>query len=76
MVFTRHAQQRMAQRGVDETLALAVLETGQAKWKDAIRLWVYQDQPDPRHGIVCIVAVLEQVVVVKTVLLHFVPEEP
>lgn len=64
----------MSERGVSLELALHVIENGIAKWKDEARLWLYEPG-GPELGLVCVVAVLEQVVVVKTILIHFLPEE-
>jgi len=73
--FTRHARQRMAERHMDDALVLDVIETGTAKYKDASRLWLFKPVAGRDDNLLCAAVVLESVLVVKTVMHHFEPED-
>ncbi len=71
VILTRHAQLRMTVRNVSQVELLAVIDTGETRYKDESHLWVFK-QLDGRHdNLVCAVLVLENVVVVKTVMHNF-----
>lgn len=76
VVLTLHARRRMLERDVPEAMVLDVVETGTAKWKDATHGWLFTTVPGRQDNLICVVVVLEQVVVVKTVMHHFVEEAP
>ena len=40
--ITRHAKDRMAERGISNDLLLDLIETGTAKHKDEKRLWLFK----------------------------------
>jgi len=71
--ITRHAQERMLERGIDEALLLELIETGTAKYKDATRLWLFKAIAGRNDNLLCIASVLEANLVVKTVMHHFDP---
>ncbi|KXU39375.1 hypothetical protein AXE65_08820 [Ventosimonas gracilis] len=68
---TRHAQERMLERGINDDLLLELIETGTAKYKDATRLWLFKAIAGRTDNLLCIAAVLESKLVVKTVMHHF-----
>jgi hypothetical protein len=68
---SQHASHRMAERGVDEALLLDLIETGDVRHKDATRLWIAKHYPERADNLLCIAAVLETAVVVKTLMHHF-----
>ena len=68
---TRHARERMAQRGITEALLGELLETGQTRYKDDTRLWVAKTMEGRHDNLVCAAVVLEDRVIVKTVMHHF-----
>ena len=68
VVITRHAAQRMAERHVNPELLLQVIDEGQLRYSDDVRLWVWLDVPGRNDNLLCAVLVLEQAVIVKTVL--------
>lgn len=74
VVLTHHARTRMVEREVSVALLSEIIETGTAKWKDSTRLWLYLPSTDHGGALACVVAVLENVLVVKTVMVHFDPE--
>ena len=50
---------------------LNLIETGETRYKDASRLWIYKRYADRNDNLLCAVVVLEHSVVVKTVMHHF-----
>ncbi|WP_082021272.1 DUF4258 domain-containing protein [Chromohalobacter japonicus] len=72
---TRHARERMAQRGMTEGVLGELLETGQMRYKDDTRLWIAKAMEGRNDNLVCAAVVLEDRLVVKTVMHHFQWEE-
>ena len=68
---TRHARERMAQRNINEALLGELLETGQVRYKDDIRLWIAKEAPGRQDNLICAAVILEEMLVVKTVMHHF-----
>ena len=69
--LTRHARERMAQRNISEVLLSQLLEGGVYRYKDDQRLWIaasFSERPD---NLICVAAVIEDRLVVKTVMHHF-----
>jgi hypothetical protein len=71
IIITRHAAQRMAERGISGRDLLEVIDTGETRYRDATHLWAFKRFPDRHDNLLCAVLVLENAVVVKTVLHHF-----
>lgn len=69
--ITRHASERMRDRGITEALLFDLIETGTARYKDDTRLWLFKHYPDREDNLICAAAVLENEVVIKTVMHHF-----
>jgi len=69
--ITRHARLRMREREMDDALVLDIIETGTARYKDAARLWLYKQVPGRDDNLLCAAVVLEDRLVVKTVMHHF-----
>ena len=74
VILTRHAALRMAERSISRAELLAVVDTGDTRYKDATHLWAFKHLADRADNLVCAVLVLEDAVVVKTVMHHFTPE--
>jgi Domain of unknown function (DUF4258) len=74
VVLTHHAQTRMAQRSISMDELLVVVDTGETRFKDDTHLWAFKNLPGRTDNLVCAVLVLEDVVVVKTVMHEFVLE--
>ncbi len=74
VLITRHARQRMAERGMDETLLLDLIETGTARHKDETHLWLYKHYDARDDNLLCAAAVIQGALVVKTVMHRFQPE--
>lgn len=68
---TEHAKKRMAERAIDDSTLLDLIETGEAKYKDDVRLWLFKAYADRDDNLICAAVVLESMVVVKTILHHF-----
>jgi hypothetical protein len=71
VVITQHAQQRMRQRAISVAELQDVIDHGDTRFKDETHLWVYRDLPGRSDNLVCAVLVLENAVVVKTVMHYF-----
>jgi len=69
--LTQHARARMIERGVDEELLLDLVETGTAKYKDEHRLWVFKHYPERDDNLICAAVVIENALIVKTVMHYF-----
>ena len=62
----------MAQRAIDETLLLDLIDSGETRYKDAARLWIYKSYPGRDDNLLCVAVVLqEDALVVKTVMHRF-----
>lgn len=72
---TRHAFERMAERKIDELLLLDLIETGEIRHKDESRIWLAKYYAERLDNLICAAAVLEQNIVIKTVMHHFQWEE-
>ncbi len=68
---TRHAAKRMAERGISDELLLKIIDAGSIRQSDSTHLWVWLDVEGRADNLLCVVLVLEQVVVVKTVMHHW-----
>jgi hypothetical protein len=68
---TEHAARRMAERAIDGAILLDLIETGDVRHKDETRLWIAKHYPERADNLLCVAAVLETTVVVKTLMHHF-----
>lgn len=68
---TRHARERMVQRGISEAQLIDLLETGELRYKDDRRLWVAKTFASRSDNLVCAAVILEDKLIVKTVMHHF-----
>jgi translation elongation factor EF-Tu-like GTPase len=71
VIVTRHAQQRMQERDIPAELLLHVIDTGHIRYSDEARLWAWLEVPGRHDNLLCAALVLEQAVVVKTVMHHW-----
>ena len=69
--LTHHAQERMKEREISESLILDLIDTGEVRNKDETHLWIFKSYQDRNDNLLCIAIVLEKVLVVKTVMHHF-----
>jgi hypothetical protein len=71
VIITRHAAQRMLEREISDDLLLQVIEIGQIRHSDVDRLWVWLQVPQRNDNLLCAVLVMEDAVIVKTVMHHW-----
>lgn len=71
IVISGHAKIRMAERDISEAMLLEIIESGEARYKDPTHLWVSKAFPARQDSLLCAVLVLENYLVVKTVMHHF-----
>ncbi len=62
---------RMREREINDEMLLEVIESGDTRYKDDTHLWAFKDFPARHDNLLCAVLVLEDCVVVKTVMHHF-----
>ncbi len=75
VVLTHHAILRMKQRSISLDELLLVVDTGDMRFKDDTHLWAYKQVPGRTDNLVCAVLVLEDAVIVKTVMHEFLLEQ-
>ena len=61
----------MKERSIDDAMLLDLIETGETRYKDPIRLWIFKDYTDRDDNLICAAVVLETAVIVKTIMHHF-----
>lgn len=61
----------MAERNIDRALLLRVIDEGGTRYSDATHLWAWSEVPGRDDNLLCAVLVLEEAVVVKTVMHHW-----
>ena len=71
IVITDHARERMAARAISEALLRDMIETGEVRHMDETRIWIAKHYGDRNDNLLCVAAVLETALVVKTVMHHF-----
>jgi hypothetical protein len=71
VIITRHASDRMIARKVTAELVLQIVDTGFVRYSDPIRLWAWLEVPERDDNLLCLALVLEDAIVVKTVMHHW-----
>jgi hypothetical protein len=71
IVVTRHASERMIERTISNEMLLEVIDSGEIRYRDASHLWAFKEFPERHDNLLCAVLVLEDAVIVKTVMHHF-----
>lgn len=69
--MTRHARDRMLERSISDAMLVAVIDTGETRYRDSAHLWAFKAFPERNDNLLCAVLVLEDAVIVKTVMHHF-----
>ena len=75
VILTRHATERMGERGITDAELLVVIDTGDTRFKDETHLWAYKHLAGRTDNLICALLVLETTVVVKTVMHEFTLED-
>ncbi len=73
VVLTEHAKLRMAERRIDDALVLEIIETGSLKDAGRSHYWLYKHVGERDDNLLCVAAVIDNVVVVKTIMHHWEP---
>lgn len=68
---TRHAAERMTERNISHNELIELLDTGTTRYKDDARLWIAKAMKDRDDNLVCAAVILEDRLIVKTVMHHF-----
>ena len=61
----------MAARAISEALLRDIIETGEMRNKDETRIWIAKHNGDRADNLLCVAAVLDAALVIKTVMHHF-----
>ena len=61
----------MVERDVSDSLLLQLIDRGVTRYSDATHLWAWMDVPGRNDNLVCAVLVLEDAVIVKTIMHHW-----
>lgn len=61
----------MVQRNISDSDLQDLLETGETHFKDEVRAWIAKSLPGRDDNRICAAVILEQALVVKTVMHHF-----
>jgi hypothetical protein len=69
--ITHHAAVRLLERDISEALLLEVIDTGETRYRDETHLWAFKSFPERDDNLLCAVLVLEDRLIVKTVMHHF-----
>lgn len=61
----------MQERTISPELLLRVIDLGHIRYSDEVRLWAWLDVPGRHDNLLCAALVLEEAVIVKTVMHHW-----
>lgn len=73
--LTTHARLMMTERDVPEVLVLDLIENGEIKHKTETDVWIFRAYPERRDNMLCVAALLQQAVIIKTVMIRWQLEE-
>ena len=71
VILTEHARLRMAERQMDAALILEIIDTGIVKEAGGAHYWLYKHIANRADNLLCVAAVVDNVVVVKTIMHHW-----
>ena len=74
VVLTEHAKLRMVERNMDMGLVLEIIDTGTLKDAGNAHYWLYKNVTDRADNLLCAAAVIENAVVIKTIMHHWEPK--
>ncbi len=72
--LTRHALKRAAERDISLDLVLEIIETGTVTKRETSHYWIWKSVENRHDNLLCIAALLDNALIVKTVMHHFEPE--
>lgn len=73
VVLTEHARLRMEERNIHAALVLEIIDSGTLKEAGGSHYWLYKHLPYRADNLLCVAAVVDNVVVVKTIMHHWEP---
>jgi hypothetical protein len=73
--LTRHAIARMEERSITNDMVGELVESGKIRNKDKNRMWIYKDFNDRDDNLICVAAVMDDKLVIKTVMHRWQLEE-
>ena len=73
VVLTEHARLRVAERSIDSALVLEIIDTGIFKNAGSGHCWLYKHFDDRAGNLLCVVAVIENALVIKTIMHQWEP---
>ena len=73
VILTEHARVRMAERNIHAALVLEIIDSGTLKEAGNSHYWLYKHLPDRADNLLCVAAVVDNVVVGKTIMHHWEP---
>ena len=73
VVLTEHAKLRMVERNINAALVLEIIDTGTLKDAGKAHYWLYKHLDDREDNLLCVAAVIDNAVVVKTIMYHWEP---
>ena len=74
VVLTEHAKARMLERDLSTASVLDIIDTGTQKDAGGTHYWLYKHFPDRQDNLLCVAVVIDNVLVVKTVMHHWEPQ--
>jgi Domain of unknown function (DUF4258) len=74
VVLTEHSRLRMAERNIDDAVILQIIDSGSLKDAGGFHYWLYKYFPDRADNLLCVAAVIDNAVVVKTIMHHWEPQ--
>ena len=74
VVLTEHAYQRMTERHISLEQVLEIIDSGTLKEAGGLHYWLYKHLADRTDNLLCVAAVIDNVVVVKTIMHHWEPQ--
>ena len=74
VILTEHARGRMAERNIHAALVLEIIDSGTLKEAGNSHYWLYKHLPDRADNLLCVAAVVDNAVVVKTIMHNWEPQ--
>ena len=74
VVLTEHAKARMVERDLSTALILDIIDTGIQKDAGGTHCWLYKHFSDRQDNLLCVAVVIDNVLVVKTVMHRWEPQ--
>jgi hypothetical protein len=73
--LTHHVAERMEKRSVTEEMLYDLIETGDIRHKTETDVWIYKHFANREDNLICAAVILNQAVIIKTVMINWKLEE-